>query len=328
MTMRTVTCWYSPVPYSGVQTQARLLAPHFHALGLDVQAAPHSEMLLPALVEMRRASADVVHLAGLTAMRRFFLCGRWQRPPVIVSLRGNERVTRFDKWCLARVARLVVPYPAAISHFTAQGVTTPMVVIPPCVVAPPAISVQEVRRSHGIPADGVVLFAAGSFHRPHELTDAVWAYEILRYTSARYHLFVVGDGPERARAEAFAHNLAPEGTRVHFVGLRDDVSVLVQVADVVLVPSCSGGLTFALEAMAAGRAVIGYRTPALASVLQHEHNGLLVELRNKPDTAKAFVRLVQDTVLRERLGTAAQATATTYTIERATAAWHTVYTLS
>jgi glycosyltransferase involved in cell wall biosynthesis len=216
-----------------------------------------------------------------------------------------------------------------VDWFRTQGIdASKLTVIPPAVITPEPLDATQTRRDLGIAPNDVVLFAAGSMHQPRVLTDAVWTYEIMRYTSNEIHLLVCGDGPERPAIHQFAHQLAPEGTRVHFLGVRADVPQLLTAVDVALVTASNGGLNYVLEAFAAGCCVVAHRTPQIASVLQHETNGLLVERGDHPAAAKALQRLITDAALQQRLRTGALTTAAHYTIERACTAWQAVYSSS
>jgi glycosyltransferase involved in cell wall biosynthesis len=62
----------------------------------------------------------------------------------------------------------------------------------------------------------------------------------------------------------------------------------------------------ALEAMAAGRAVVASRTGGLADIIAHEETGLLVPPSDPATLATAMRRLLDDAALRERLGTCAR----------------------
>jgi glycosyltransferase involved in cell wall biosynthesis len=328
--MMRVSCILPPLPYSGPATQAALLAPALLQVGITLETVPVDTGLFRRLLELRRSQGEVIHLVGLTALRRFLLAGQFvKHSPIVQSLNGHERLTRWDRWLLRSVSRIVVTFPTAVESLAAQGVERQkMTVIPPAVVEPtPRQNRADFLRSQQLPAEALVLMASGSMHRPTELTDAIWAYEVMRYTSDRFYLFVFGDGPERARVETFARNLAPEGTRVRFLGLRKDVRQLLSCADIVLVTPSVGGLTFALEAMNAGRPVVAHDTPQLASVLQSGVNGILIPKGNHPAAAKALTKIVDDPPFRERISKAAKETAQQYTVERAVRAWQTVYSL-
>ncbi|GAA1274867.1 glycosyltransferase family 4 protein [Saccharothrix xinjiangensis] len=78
-------------------------------------------------------------------------------------------------------------------------------------------------------------------------------------------LAVVGDGPERARAEALAARL---GGRVRFLGFRADVPELLRAHDALVLPSTMEQQPLVVaEAMAAGKPVVATDTGGVADML-------------------------------------------------------------
>jgi glycosyltransferase involved in cell wall biosynthesis len=117
---------------------------------------------------------------------------------------------------------------------------------------------------------------------------------------------VIGDGPGRDRLETNARALAPEGSRVRFLGARLDVPAVPGLADLVVVPQLTGGVNVALEAMAAGRPIVAANTTDLAAVLRDRETGVLAPARKPAEMARAMRRLLLDPDLRARVGNAAR----------------------
>ena len=83
-----------------------------------------------------------------------------------------------------------------------------------------------------------------------------------------------------------------------------DLPRYYQTADIFCAPA-TGAESFGiilLEAMALGKPVVASNISGYASVLTHEKEGLLVKKKNAADLAKALERLINETVLREKLG--------------------------
>jgi L-malate glycosyltransferase len=119
-------------------------------------------------------------------------------------------------------------------------------------------------------------------------------------------LQIVGDGPQEPLLKEQVRKLHLVG-RVEFLGLRDDVTALMQAAHVFVHPATwaeAFGFTVA-EAMASGCAVVASNVGAMPELLEHGRTGLLVEPGNEAALADALARLAQDPARRERLGRAA-----------------------
>lgn len=181
-------------------------------------------------------------------------------------------------------------------------------------VAPLAVSAAsqpgDTRASLGIPADAPYLVAVGGFDADAGLIDAAWAFDVVRYTFPAARLVLVGGGPDRGKVEAFVRSVMPTDNRVIFAGVRTDVPSILAGAAGVWVTHRRGGTHVALEALAAGTPVIGYRTPDLAAVVTDEITGFLVPPGDRPALSRRALELLDDPDLRDRMGKAGQITAT------------------
>jgi L-malate glycosyltransferase len=122
-------------------------------------------------------------------------------------------------------------------------------------------------------------------------------------------LLMVGDGPERASAQALARRLGVNG-RVRFLGRQDSVEQLTGIADVYLLPSEleSFGLS-ALEAMACGVPVIGSDAGGLPEVVAHGETGYLLPVGDVEGMAARTLDILKDPELKREMGRAARARA-------------------
>ncbi len=107
-------------------------------------------------------------------------------------------------------------------------------------------------------------------------------------------LLMIGDGPERAPAEALARKLQVED-RVQFLGKQLGVAQLLAIADLMLLPSEmeSFGLA-ALEAMACGVPSVASRVGGLPEVVTDGADGFLVEVGDVEGMAAAALGLLGD----------------------------------
>lgn len=119
-------------------------------------------------------------------------------------------------------------------------------------------------------------------------------------------LLMVGDGPERPKAEWIADTLGVSHD-VLFVGKQNDMVPFLSVADVLLLPSESESFGLvALEAMACEVPVVATRIGGLPEVVEHEEDGFLLGLGDVSAMAEASTRLVKDPQLRSEMGKSAR----------------------
>ncbi|MGD1018511.1 MAG: glycosyltransferase [Verrucomicrobiia bacterium] len=129
---------------------------------------------------------------------------------------------------------------------------------------------------------------------------------LLRATAAIPDVDVVfvGDGPLREELQKQAD------ARVSFLGQRADVAELLAGFDVFVLPSNTEGMSIALlEAMAAGRPIVVTAVGGNVELIKHMQTGLVVPPNDEAALRTAIERLLADTALATRLGTAARAAA-------------------
>lgn len=195
---------------------------------------------------------------------------------------------------------------------------------------------EEVQRAAGrvslqIPDDRPAVVIAGQVVAIKGIWDFIEAARILVERGVRATFVVLGDdlkehGRTRREAEARVEAL---GLRAHFrfLGFRPDAPALIPLFDIVAVPSHVEPLGNAtLEAMAAGRPVIGARVGGIPEMVIEGETGLLVPPQAPAELADALGRLIIDPALRARLGEAgARRARSTFSLEAHVARLEEIY---
>jgi len=123
-------------------------------------------------------------------------------------------------------------------------------------------------------------------------------------------LEIIGSGEELSRLQALARERGI-ANRIHFLGrqTRNQVAEAMRRCTLFALPSRFEGLGCVyLEAMSAGKPVIGCRGQGIAEIIQHGTNGFLVGAQNEKELALAIAMLLRDGRLRARLGASARDT--------------------
>ena len=119
-------------------------------------------------------------------------------------------------------------------------------------------------------------------------------------------LLMIGDGPERSKAEAFCREHGV-GDRVLFLGHVPDVEEVMRSCDVFLLPSETESFGMAaLEALASEVPVIATRSGGLPEVVVDGEVGYLLEVGDIEGMAERAVELLTDDERRQRMGKAAR----------------------
>ncbi|WP_424766037.1 N-acetyl-alpha-D-glucosaminyl L-malate synthase BshA [Paenibacillus sp. sgz302251] len=113
-------------------------------------------------------------------------------------------------------------------------------------------------------------------------------------------LLLVGEGPELSKIQCRIRQLGLED-RVHFLGKQEDVSQVISMADVLLLPSEkeSFGLV-ALEAMACGVPTVGSEAGGIPELITHGETGYLSPIGDVEAMAANTERLLTDERLHEQ----------------------------
>lgn len=149
--------------------------------------------------------------------------------------------------------------------------------------------------------DDVVIGCVAHFRPEKDVPGLVEAFARCQHR-ARARLVLVGDGPDRARAEhvASAHGLA---ARVRFVGAVIDTTPEYAAFDIFALASRTEQMPLVvLEAMAAGLPVVAPAVGDIADMVDPEGQACIVPPRDPAALAAALDRLIADAALRHRLG--------------------------
>jgi glycosyltransferase involved in cell wall biosynthesis len=131
--------------------------------------------------------------------------------------------------------------------------------------------------------------------------DAIRAFS--KIVHPRAQLVLAGSGPLFEPMKRLAAKLGV-ADRVHFLGQRNDVPVLIKASRAVILPSSQEGLPQSiLEALSMGVPVIGSRIRGTTELLG-QNAGVLVDLGDIDQLAQAMRLLIDDTAAAAAMGQA------------------------
>jgi glycosyltransferase involved in cell wall biosynthesis len=165
------------------------------------------------------------------------------------------------------------------------------------------------RPAHCAELDGTVISTFGNLRDKKGIDFLIWACAELASRSD-LTLLLVGDFIEKEKAhwEEFIRN-SSIANRIVVTGRlpREQALGYHHLTDIFVIPSLRDGCPNALmEAMLAGKAIVGSSADAIGEILQHEENALVVRPGHTGDLVDNLERLVIDEALRQRLGEAAR----------------------
>ena len=186
--------------------------------------------------------------------------------------------------------------------------------------------VELLKKELNLPPESFVFFNVGRFDPQKNHRNLIPAFRRVLDEAADAYLLLAGVGILREEIEDLAAECGVSD-RVLFLGRRDDIGDLLELADVFVFPSFFEGLGIALvEAMSKGVPCIASDIGVFREVLQDENHGLFIDPHSQPDLTAAMLRLYNDADLRTRLGKASRLLAESrYSIKVTVASWEELY---
>src|SRR5260370_39216137 len=180
-------------------------------------------------------------------------------------------------------------------------------------MTPKFVDTSRVRRDQsacalfGITREKLICHVS-NFRPVKRVMDVLAVFErVTRVVPSR--LVMIGDGPDRSRAEAFCreHHLREQ---VFFLGNVPNVEEIVGASDLFLLPSEHGSFGMAaLEAMASEVPVIATRAGGVPELIADGENGYLFPVGDVDSMAARAIEILSNPELQRRLGRNARQTA-------------------
>ena len=258
---------------------------------------------------------DVVHSHDRYANLFCMMWGRYAGTPGLIASKrwGTQRVTHAVTNRLAyKLAHRVLGNSNQVgeSLVAVERVPRERVVVVPNFVdddafdaAPPEF-LAGMRRELDVPSDALVVGIVARLSPIKDHKSLIKAAALLTSEFPALVLVFIGSGPNRDELESFA---AAEGVAsiVRFAGMREPPPNLHSLFDVSVLCSLSEGFpNSVVEAMAAGRPVVGTAVGGVPDAVRDGENGTLVPVQNPPALAAALAPLLRDEGLRRRMGEA------------------------
>jgi glycosyltransferase involved in cell wall biosynthesis len=265
---------------------------------------------------------DVLHAHG-GAWRAAALAKTFLRAPRLVftvhGLAGPQARWRtwFERWCAGRTDALAAVSPEVAEELANRlGRQGAAEVIPNGIpLGAPAAARPETRRGLSIAEGEILILAVGRLEPVKDHATLLRAFARAAAQAPALRLSLVGSGGLETdlRSQAVALGL---GSRVQFLGHREDVPSLLRAADLFAITSASEGHPVALlEAMAAGLPAVASAVAGNEEALGAPPAGLLFEPGNDGELAKALLRLAGDEPLRRDLSERGKERAAAFSVD-------------
>jgi glycosyltransferase involved in cell wall biosynthesis len=284
----------------------RVAAP-FRAAEIGANLRP-TQLLTTALAVARLRKlvrgADVVHAHGFrAALASALALGRLRpgrRPSLVVTFHNAMTGSEFRRRVLVSLMRYLARVSDAcfvVSPDLAAAIENSRRALVAATPAAPVRAIHDVRGALDIPDDGPVVLAVGRLH-PQKGFDVLVRAAAMWPPGRRVVVAIAGEGPQRDTLSTLIAHLRVD---VRLIGDRADVADLLQVADVVAMPSrWEGWPLTAGEVLAAGRPLVASAVGGLPELVGDA--AILVPPEDETALATAIARFLDDAELAAAYG--------------------------
>ena len=301
----------------------------FHEVSVNTyplfEYPPYSAVLTSKLVDVARfEKLDLLHVhyaiphAMSAVLAREILGEQGIRVPVVTTLHGTDITLIGQDPGFAPVVNHSINHSdgvTAVSDYLRRETERLFSIDKPIQVIPNFIDTERFHRMEtgpirqafcrNCPQESKIIVHVSNFRPVKRTTDVVHVLHRLIEAGLPVTLLLVGDGPDRMKAQQLARDLGVSG-RVHFLGKQEPVEEILSIADVFLIPS--GSETFglaALEAMACHVPVVSSDIGGLPELNLDGETGYLCPLGDIDVLTDRTRRLIQDDALHGRMAAAA-----------------------
>ena len=126
--------------------------------------------------------------------------------------------------------------------------------------------------------------------------DLIQAFQLIAKDFPQAHLYLVGDGPDRAMFENMVKNCGKLSKRIHFEGFQPEPQRYMLSTDIfVLASHCESFGLVLTEAREAGCAIVASDVDGIPETLDHRQAGILVPPKDSQTLANTLAQLLNDT---------------------------------
>jgi glycosyltransferase involved in cell wall biosynthesis len=270
--------------------------------------------------ELRARRIDVVHAHQYTPFFYGAIAARvsGMRPQVIFTEHGRhfpDVVSRLRRAVNRVVFQRLADRINAVCDFSARslvekdGFPGDRIEVIPNGIDPERYSsvedVRLVRRRLGLDPTRRYIATVARFHPVKDHRTLLHAFAAVATRHPETDLLLVGDGALKAEMKDLASSLGLS-SRIHFLGVRDDVPDIMRAADAFALTSVSEAASITLlEAMAVGRPVVVTAVGGNPEIVRDGVDGLLAPRGDSKAIAVALDRVLTDHDLAVSLGRSA-----------------------
>jgi len=262
---------------------------------------------------LRAKKVDILHCFLFRANLLGRIAGRLTGVPIIISSVRTPEVEKRYQLTLDRITSFMVDRYTAVSEAVREysiehGISQEKILTIYNGVSlnngSPFINGLELKKIFGIKADESVIVTIGRLRVEKGHRFFLKSMVKVREKIPAIKALIVGKGKEEEKLKRYSQKLGLDD-HVIFTGEREDISEIIQIVDVFVLPSLWEGMpNVLLEAMAAGKPVVATKVGGIPELVVHEETGILVHPEDSSALANAILDLLQDKLKAKKMGEA------------------------
>jgi len=242
--------------------------------------------------------------------------------PVLADLIGSTTMTAYLPTFCRYMDLVIAPSAGMRAVLQNYGVETPIEVVPNGVNLRPFREPSSPldRGKFGFSQEDVLLIYVGRLGPEKNLPFLLRSFAGTYQAYDHIGLLLVGDGPERDNLEDRVNTMSLS-ERIVFTGMLpyEQLPAYLAMADAFVTASVTEVHPLSvIEAMAAGRAVLGIQSPGVGDSIEDGVTGLLAKEEDLAAFTAKMVLLVTNHEMRRQMGEKARQAVTTFSIENTT----------
>jgi glycosyltransferase involved in cell wall biosynthesis len=163
---------------------------------------------------------------------------------------------------------------------------------------------QDIKPLYVAQPGEIVLGSAGRLSEEKGHFHLIEIMHLLKDNSKRFKLLIAGEGRLLQQLQRRSRKLGVE-ERVEFLGFVDEMPAFFRSLDIFLLSSHYEGFGYVLaEAMASRIPVVAFDIKSSSEIVVQGETGFITERNNPQEMAKRIQELVEDSSLREKMGSA------------------------
>jgi len=284
--------------------------------GPEVGIVPLIPTLFPTLIQMK---FDIIHAHDFYAASSFYgaMASRAKGTPFILTQHNDQLPSKvvnallylfegytFGRYVLSHAQKIIALNTAIKAHLIATGTDENKIEIIPNAVdtrlfSPNCTNLLETKWGISRP---VILFV-GRLVKDKGVKHLLQAFSEVVEEIPEAKLVIIGKGPKEKELKALSKKL--DLNNVFFLGAVENrlMPNIYVGCDVLVLPSIREPFgNVVIEAMAAGKPVVGSYVGGIKDTIVHGVTGYHVEPRSSQQTSKYLTRLLKDKSLKKRLG--------------------------